>query len=124
MKLTTHLHPVPRSKNTWNYTSTSPYAFIAWCFVNHRDNFNFLPFTERITIEFGTEFSFTLKFVARQVFTAMKIQFVDPWVVICVRIPTYRMTYFPSFSGGGGEGYFRNKKKPLHLGTNCGFSFL
>jgi hypothetical protein len=32
-KLTTHLHPVPRSKNVWRYTSTPQYAFIAWCSV-------------------------------------------------------------------------------------------
>jgi hypothetical protein len=41
MKLTTHLHLVPRSKNERSYTSTLPYVFIAWCLVKHRDNFTF-----------------------------------------------------------------------------------
>jgi hypothetical protein len=40
-------------KNTWNYISTSPYAFktvwkryvfMAWCLVEHRDNFAFASF--------------------------------------------------------------------------------
>jgi hypothetical protein len=43
VKLTTHLHLVPRSKNEWSYTSTPQYAFMAWCLVKkHRDNFTFL----------------------------------------------------------------------------------
>jgi hypothetical protein len=33
VKLTTHLHLVPRSKNEWSYTSTPPHAFMAWCSV-------------------------------------------------------------------------------------------
>jgi hypothetical protein len=33
VKLTTHLHLVPRSKNAWSYTSTPQYAFMAWCSV-------------------------------------------------------------------------------------------
>jgi len=28
-------------KNAWSYTSTPLYAFLAWCLVKHRDNFNF-----------------------------------------------------------------------------------
>jgi hypothetical protein len=24
-------------KNAWSYTYTSPYAFMAWCLINHRD---------------------------------------------------------------------------------------
>jgi hypothetical protein len=32
---------MPRSKNAWRYTSTPQYAFMAWCLVKHRDNFNF-----------------------------------------------------------------------------------
>jgi hypothetical protein len=28
VKLTTHLHLVPRSKNEWSYTSTPQYAFM------------------------------------------------------------------------------------------------
>jgi hypothetical protein len=39
VKLTTHLHLVPRSKNVWRYNSTPQYAFIAWCLFKHRDNF-------------------------------------------------------------------------------------
>jgi hypothetical protein len=26
-------------KNAWNFTSTLPYAFMAWYFIKHRDNF-------------------------------------------------------------------------------------
>jgi hypothetical protein len=37
VKLTTHLHLVARSKSEWSYTSTSQYAFMAWCSVKHRD---------------------------------------------------------------------------------------
>jgi hypothetical protein len=45
VKLTTHLHLVPRSNNEWNYTSTPQYAFIAWCSdKKHRENFTFLIF--------------------------------------------------------------------------------
>jgi hypothetical protein len=33
VKLTTHLHLVPRSKNEWRYTSTPQYAFMVWCSV-------------------------------------------------------------------------------------------
>jgi hypothetical protein len=42
VKLTTHLHLVPRSKNEWSYTSTPQFAFMAWCLVNHSDSFAFL----------------------------------------------------------------------------------
>jgi hypothetical protein len=41
VKLTTHLHLVPRSKNEWSYTSTPQYVFMEWCLVKHRDNFTF-----------------------------------------------------------------------------------
>jgi hypothetical protein len=33
VKLTTHLHLVPRSNNEWSYTSNPQYAFVAWCSV-------------------------------------------------------------------------------------------
>jgi hypothetical protein len=33
VKLTTHLHLVPSSKNEWSYTFTPQYAFMAWCSV-------------------------------------------------------------------------------------------
>jgi hypothetical protein len=35
-------HSLPSSvevKNTWNYTSTPPYAFMSLCLVKHGDNF-------------------------------------------------------------------------------------
>jgi hypothetical protein len=42
VKLTTHLHLVPRSKHAWSYTSTPQYSFVAWCSVKkHRDTFTF-----------------------------------------------------------------------------------
>jgi len=28
-------------KNAWSYTSTRPYAFMAWYLVKHRDSFTF-----------------------------------------------------------------------------------
>jgi hypothetical protein len=36
MKLTTHLHLVPRLKNEWSYTSTPQYAFMGWCSVKEQ----------------------------------------------------------------------------------------
>jgi hypothetical protein len=33
VKLITHLHLAPRSKNEWSYTSTPQYASMAWCSV-------------------------------------------------------------------------------------------
>jgi hypothetical protein len=44
VKMTTRLHLVTRSKNTWRYTYTPQYAFMAWCLVKHRDNFTFTLF--------------------------------------------------------------------------------
>jgi hypothetical protein len=41
VKLTTHLHLVPRSKNAWSCTSTSQYVFMAWFLVKNRDKFTF-----------------------------------------------------------------------------------
>jgi hypothetical protein len=41
VKLTTHLHLVPRSKNECIYTSTPQYVFMARCLVKHWDNFTF-----------------------------------------------------------------------------------
>jgi hypothetical protein len=41
VKLTIHLHIVPRLKNAWSYTSTPQYVFMVWCLVKHRDNFTF-----------------------------------------------------------------------------------
>jgi len=32
--------PPPSAKvNVWNYTSTPPYIFMAWCLIKHRGNF-------------------------------------------------------------------------------------
>jgi hypothetical protein len=39
VKLTTHLHLVPRSENEWSYTSTPQYALIAWCLVKAQGQF-------------------------------------------------------------------------------------
>jgi hypothetical protein len=33
-------------KNVWSYAITPPYIFMAWCLINHRDNFIFLPLHE------------------------------------------------------------------------------
>jgi len=33
VKLTTHLHLMPRFKNTWGYTSTLPYIFMELCLI-------------------------------------------------------------------------------------------
>jgi hypothetical protein len=39
-----HSHPPSvEVKNAWSYTSTPRYAFMAWCLINHRGNFTFLP---------------------------------------------------------------------------------
>jgi hypothetical protein len=37
-------HSPPSSaevKNSWSYTATAQYVFMAWCLVNHKDNFTF-----------------------------------------------------------------------------------
>jgi hypothetical protein len=34
VKLTTHLHLLPRLKNVWIYASTPQYAFMEWCLVS------------------------------------------------------------------------------------------
>jgi hypothetical protein len=37
-----HLSPSSAEvKDVWSYTSTPQYVFMAWCLVNHRDNFAF-----------------------------------------------------------------------------------
>jgi hypothetical protein len=41
LKLTTHLHLVPRP-NEGSYTSSPQYAFMALCLVKHRDNFTYI----------------------------------------------------------------------------------
>jgi hypothetical protein len=33
--------PIAEVKNTWSYTSTPQYVFMAWCLVKHRGNFTF-----------------------------------------------------------------------------------
>jgi hypothetical protein len=52
VKLTTHLHLVPRSKNAWRYAFTSQYAFMARCSVRKKDRGNF-------TFTFTFAFTFT-----------------------------------------------------------------
>jgi hypothetical protein len=39
MKLTNHLHLVPRSKMRGAIPPLSQYTFMAWCLVKNRDNF-------------------------------------------------------------------------------------
>jgi hypothetical protein len=36
-----HSPPSSKVKNTWRYTSTPQYVFMAWCLVKQRDNFTF-----------------------------------------------------------------------------------
>jgi hypothetical protein len=50
VKRTIHL---AKFKNTWSYTSTSPYVFMVWYLVKHRYNFTFL-FELIIITQFGT----------------------------------------------------------------------
>jgi len=50
VKLTTHLHLVPRSKNEWSYTSSTPPIRLHGVTVKHRDNFTFLLSLLGITI--------------------------------------------------------------------------
>jgi hypothetical protein len=46
MKLTTHLHPVPRSKMCGAIPPLPQYSFMAWFSIKekHRDNFTFYLF--------------------------------------------------------------------------------
>jgi hypothetical protein len=44
VKLTTHLHLVPRSKNEWSYNSTPQYAFMVWCSVKAQGQLYLLPY--------------------------------------------------------------------------------
>jgi hypothetical protein len=44
VKLTTHLHLVPRSRMRAAIPPLPQYAFMAWCLVKHRDNFTFSTF--------------------------------------------------------------------------------
>jgi hypothetical protein len=41
MKLTTHLHLVPRSRMRGSIPPLPQYVFMEWCLVKHRDNFTF-----------------------------------------------------------------------------------
>jgi hypothetical protein len=45
MKLTTHLHLVPKSRMHGAIPPLPQYVFMAWCLVKHRDKFTFLYFT-------------------------------------------------------------------------------
>jgi hypothetical protein len=44
MKLTTHLHLLPRSRMREAIPLLPQYVFMTWCLVKHRDNFNFYYF--------------------------------------------------------------------------------
>jgi len=46
VKMTTHLHLVPRSRMRG---ATLQYAFVAWCLVKHRDNFTSTFYPNRPT---------------------------------------------------------------------------
>jgi hypothetical protein len=35
---------IAQVKNVWSYTSTPPYAFVAWYLVKHKGNFTFLSY--------------------------------------------------------------------------------
>jgi hypothetical protein len=50
VRLTTHLHLVPRLKNEWNYISTPQYAFMAWCLFKKKaeEQLYLLAFTQRM----------------------------------------------------------------------------
>jgi hypothetical protein len=41
LKHADHSPPSSAEINMWNYTSTTPYAFMVWYLVKHRDNFTF-----------------------------------------------------------------------------------
>jgi len=51
VKLTTHLHLVPRSRMHWAIPPLLQYVFIAWCLVKHKKNFTFAEGMEWIHIE-------------------------------------------------------------------------
>jgi hypothetical protein len=64
VKLTTHLHLVPKSKNVWSYTSIPQYAFMVWCLVKHKDfTFTFDHKVERYDwmIRMSQDFSLRLQ---------------------------------------------------------------
>jgi hypothetical protein len=44
VKLTTHLHVMPRSRMRGAIPPLPQYVFMAWCLVKHSDNFTSLPF--------------------------------------------------------------------------------
>jgi hypothetical protein len=48
VKLTTHLHVVPRSKNEWNHTSTPDTPSWRGALLRHRDNFTFYSLDSRL----------------------------------------------------------------------------
>jgi hypothetical protein len=52
MKLTTHIHLVPRSRMRGAIPPLPQYAFMAWCLVKHRDKFTFtfiLPYSFQLS---------------------------------------------------------------------------
>jgi len=52
VKLNTHLHLVPRSKNEWSYTSTPYTPSWSGAPLKHRDNFTFTYFRIQLWVKF------------------------------------------------------------------------
>jgi hypothetical protein len=61
VKLTTHLHLVPRSRMRGSIPPLSQYVFMAWCLVKHRYNF----YTERFSDRLGPASHWAVKTRAR-----------------------------------------------------------
>jgi len=63
VKLTTHLHIVPRSKKEWRYTFTPSVRFMAWCSVKKSAGTN-LPLSKKFcvicSLERDTQSSFSV----------------------------------------------------------------
>jgi len=56
-----NLHLDPKSKNAWSYISAPPYASMAWCLFNHRDNFTFIFTFTFWCMEWGRNMKFQLR---------------------------------------------------------------
>jgi hypothetical protein len=75
VKLTTRLHLVPRSKNEWSYTSSTQYAFMAWCLV--KSTGTNLPIN---CIEQRNDCERLLDRIGKEAFVAcLKVLFHDCW---------------------------------------------
>jgi hypothetical protein len=60
-------------KNAWSYTSTSPYAFMAWCLVKHRDNVRY------VTLRYVTLRYITLHYITIVGWTIGILAFDSQW---------------------------------------------